>query len=75
MMMDIKPCPFCGRVTDLTITPEETYNKWSENGGYTCIAVKCKSCNCELIEFNIDHEDKSYGIIVSALLKRWNSRP
>lgn len=68
-----KPCPFCGKADNLTITTAESYEKWK--GGLTCIAIKCRACNAELIEFNIDHKDKSYAAVVSALVKRWNTRP
>lgn len=68
----VVPCPFCGCVEFLRVTPRRNYEDLYDKYGYACISIECKNCNIEMYEHSV--KEKNYHMKVNALINKWNHR-
>lgn len=69
----VKPCPICGQMEFLRITPRQSYEELYDSFGAACIEIECRKCFLELYEHNI--KEKNYHAKVTALVNKWNAMP
>lgn len=78
---EFKPCPLCGRVDALRITPRGHFYKYWDlpPTRSSLVTIRCERCSLELHEHTIESthfeclHTNNYDIVVGELKKRWNS--
>lgn len=71
-MQDLKPCPFCGVVPDLTITPG-SYGYTHDKIGISCCNGISIGANMQKWEIGRGHYDVSQEA-KKTVIDRWNKR-
>lgn len=69
---DIKPCPFCGELDDLTITDAGSYGDLVEAHGSSLISINCRKCDLEKKLYRIPGNNYMLGLGI--LITKWNTR-
>lgn len=68
----MKPCPFCGKKDELTITSKRIFTELMEENGSACISANCGRCNVEKTDHHRDFTDYNDRLVL--LVSAWNER-
>lgn len=68
----LKPCPFCGKIDEVTITSKSSFSELYCEHGSATISIGCKRCSLNLYEHR--YTGSKYEVKVRQLVKKWNKR-
>lgn len=71
---NLLPCPFCGRVDKLEVTPREIYSALMAQDSDACISVRCWTCNLEKNAYSWNSTNSDYDSLLADLIAAWNTR-
>ena len=73
-LLDVKPCPFCGKAGDVRIMTEEFFNRVVDEHGDSLVDIECKRCSLALRVYASETPDDGYQERRAALIAKWNRR-
>lgn len=68
----VKPCPICGRMEFLKVSPRKQFEELLKENGSATISILCTECYIEMFEHDYSGDD--YHKKVSILIRKWNER-
>lgn len=68
----LKPCPFCGKTDELSITAKSSFQEVYCESGSATINLECRRCSLNLYEH--EYAGSKYEVKVKKLVKKWNER-
>lgn len=69
---EVKPCPFCQKLDQLTITSIEGFGALYAEDGKATIRLSCERCRVDMYEH--DYDGPIYDKKVKKLVNKWNHR-